>query len=144
MNEFTRKAMELADEMAEAKSSFDLCQAEIWRSPIYRHRMEREYESTKARLLAHLEGAEQKWRPIETAPKDGTAVLVMLNVWPGCRNGVAEECNGHNTYVAEWWSGERDGAGAWMCYMDSCLDPECPIEPTHWMPLPATPTEEQP
>jgi hypothetical protein len=79
------------------------------------------------------------WQPIETAPKDATAILVMRNIWPGCENGIAEECNGHNTYVAEWWAGERDGAGAWICYMDSTLDPECPIEPTHWQPLPEPP-----
>lgn len=79
-----------------------------------------------------------KWMPIETAPRDGTAVLVMRNNWPGCKNGVAEECNGHNTYVAEWWTGEGKG-GAWVCYMDAVLDPICPITPTHWMPLPEPP-----
>nr|WP_164083562.1 Lar family restriction alleviation protein [Stenotrophomonas pavanii] len=80
-----------------------------------------------------------QWQPIESAPKDGTAVLVMQNNWPGCKNGVAEECNGHNTYVAAWWADERGGAGAWICYMDAVRDPECPIQPTHWQPLPTTP-----
>lgn len=81
-----------------------------------------------------------EWQPIETAPRDGTAVLVMRDIWPGTNSGKAEECNGHNTYVAEWWAGERDGAGAWICYMDAIQDPECPVEPTHWMPLPAPPS----
>lgn len=80
-----------------------------------------------------------QWQPIETAPKDGTAVLVMQNNWPGCKNGVAEECNGHNTYVAAWWADERGGAGAWICYMDAFRDPECPIQPTHWQPMPPPP-----
>jgi len=80
-----------------------------------------------------------EWMPIETAPKDGTAVLVMRNIWPGCKNGVAEECNGHNTYVAEWWSEMNHGDGSWVCYMDLPSDPLCPIEPTHWMPLPEPP-----
>ena len=80
-----------------------------------------------------------QWRPIETAPKDATAILVMRDIWPGTKSGRAEECNGHNTYVAQWWGGEKNGAGAWICYMDAVCDPECPIEPTHWMPLPAPP-----
>ena len=80
------------------------------------------------------------WQPIETAPRDATAILVMRDIWPGNPSGRAEDCNGHNTYVAEWWSAEGpDGAGAWICYMHHIQDPECPIEPTHWMPLPPPP-----
>jgi hypothetical protein len=80
------------------------------------------------------------WRPIETAPKDGTALLVMRDIWPGTASGRAEECNGHNTYVAEWWESEgSDRRGRWVCYMDAVYDPTCPIVPTHWMPLPAAP-----
>jgi hypothetical protein len=80
-----------------------------------------------------------EWRPIETAPKDGTGVLVHRNIWPGTQSGFSEECSDINTYVAAWWDGERDGRGAWICYMNAVLDPECPIEPTHWMPLPEPP-----
>ena len=81
----------------------------------------------------------EMWQPIETAPRDATAILVMRDIWPGTRSGRAEECNGHNTYVAAWWSDERGGQGAWICYMNAVLDPECPVEPTHWMPLPDPP-----
>lgn len=81
------------------------------------------------------------WRPIETAPQDGSAVLVMRDIWPGTSTGRAEQCNGHNTYVAEWWA-EEEG-GAWVCYMDRVEEPRCPIKPTHWMPLPKPP-EAQP
>lgn len=79
------------------------------------------------------------WQPIETAPRDATAILVMRDIWAGTRSGRAEECNGHNTYVAAWWPEERGGQGAWICYTDTALDPECPVEPTHWMPLPDPP-----
>jgi hypothetical protein len=89
------------------------------------------------------EGSVNKWQPIETAPMDGTAVLVMRDIWPGTSTGRALECNGHNTYVAKWWSGERKGAGAWVCYMDAVQDPYCPIDPTHWMPLPPPPAAEE-
>lgn len=80
------------------------------------------------------------WQPIETAPRDGTAVLVMRNNWAGCPGGVASECNGHNTYVAEFWGdGSGSTVGRWVCYMDAVYDPPCPVEPTHWMPLPKPP-----
>jgi hypothetical protein len=84
-----------------------------------------------------------EWKTIESAPKDATAVLVMRNIWPGTKSGRAETCNGHNTYVAEWWEGQGEG-GEWVCYMDMIQDPSCPIEPTHWMPLPTPPSEDQP
>lgn len=80
------------------------------------------------------------WQLIETAPKDGNAILVMRDIWPGTKSGRAEECNGHNTYVAAWWDEENNGRGAWVCYMDSVCEPQCPIQPTHWMPLPYPPS----
>jgi hypothetical protein len=79
-----------------------------------------------------------EWQPIETVPRDGRAVLVMRDIWPGTESGRAEECNGHNTYVAAWW-GDNAIDGEWVCYMDQVQDPRCPIEPTHWMPLPDPP-----
>lgn len=81
------------------------------------------------------------WKTIDSAPMDGTAVLVMRDIWPGTASGRAEECNGHNTYVAAWWAIEgSDRKGRWVCYMDAVFDPTCPIEPTHWMPLPLPPS----
>lgn len=79
------------------------------------------------------------WQPIETAPRDGSAILVHRDIWPGTPSGRSEECNNHNTYVASWWANQRGDSGSWVCYMDMISDPECPIEPTHWMPLPAPP-----
>ena len=81
-----------------------------------------------------------EWLPIETAPKDGTAVLVMRDIWPGSKTGRAEKCVGHNTYVAAWWADEGN-SGEWVCYMDRIEEPICPIKPTHWMPLPPPPIE---
>lgn len=101
---------------------------------------------TAAQLRAEVALAlSRQWLPIETAPRDGTAILIMQNNWPGCRNGVATECNNHNTYVAAWWSEERSvrgGKGAWICYMDAVRDPEAPINPTNWQPLPPPPQPE--
>ena len=80
-----------------------------------------------------------EWLPIETAP-NGTAVLVMRDIWPGSETGRAEKCVGHNTYVAAWWADESN-SGQWFCYMDRIEEPICPIAPTHWMPLPPPPIE---
>jgi hypothetical protein len=95
------------------------------------------------RLRAALLDAATRWQPIATAPKDGTAVLVIQDTWTGLDSGRAEKCMSHNTYVAEWWPGERNGAGAWICYMDAKQDPECPVKPTHWMPLPDAPAAQE-
>lgn len=61
------------------------------------------------------------WQPIETAPKDGTEVLVF---------GPRQD----GTYLAayqydDWWV-----AGPWDERWTELLSP-----PTHWMPLPAPP-----
>ena len=59
------------------------------------------------------------WQPIETAPKDGTEVLL-----------------GHaNSIWLDYWTMANELDGFWaMC--DQWEDPEVP---THWMPLPAAP-----
>ena len=99
-------------------------------------------------LRARAEEAEKKleWRPIETAPKDGKAVLLHNNKAPGNPSGRMESCEGYNTVVGEWWASDQsdndaDGFGDWACYMDAIEDPRCPFEPTHWMPLPAAPDQ---
>jgi len=79
-----------------------------------------------------------EWQRIETAPRDGVAILIMNNDAPGNESGHAETCCEHNTYVAAWWANEGDG-GEWVCYMDRIEEPICPIDPTHWMPLPVPP-----
>lgn len=72
------------------------------------------------RVLAVLPG----WQPIETAPKDGACIL-------GCIAGLARPVS----EVFWWGNGWRAWDGVYVS----------PISyPTHWMPLPAAPTEEQP
>lgn len=73
-----------------------------------------------------------QWKPIETAPKDGSLLLVT-------------GCNGWSDVLAAWWvadSPEDDGNGGkahWRGVLN-CVGP-MRIDPTHWMPLPAPPTE---
>jgi hypothetical protein len=60
------------------------------------------------------------WQPIETAPKDGTMLLVRspdMSPYPS---------------AAKWSLSEN----RWVEYVTSDW-----CDPTHWMPLPAAPTE---
>jgi hypothetical protein len=74
------------------------------------------------------------WKPIESAPKDGTQVLL-------CRATDAEgkpigaNSFGLFTQVAAWWEGEDE----WIVYCDLCRDPALHFEPSHWMHVPRNP-----
>ena len=61
----------------------------------------------------------RRWREIECAPRDGTAILVAE---PGC--GMA---------IVHWQSSYEHGCGWRDCYGAS-------VHPTHWMELPPYPT----
>lgn len=75
------------------------------------------------------------WRPIETAPKDGTRILVWTTTDNDVdRQYVDEVCDGDNFACAQVssWEGMPDSAGSWW-------NKELIGEPTHWMPLPGAP-----
>lgn len=63
-----------------------------------------------------------EWRPIETAPKDGTLVLLSI----GGEVHIGLFTNGWGG--PDWY--DYDEKGAFM------------FEPTHWMPIPPPPAEE--
>jgi hypothetical protein len=77
------------------------------------------------------------WREIESAPKDGTPILISGGTFchPDSMGGP-EPFRGVS--IARWdrfwneWSGNPTSH-------DDCLS----HEPTHWMPLPPPPTQEQ-
>ncbi len=78
------------------------------------------------------------WFDISSAPKDGKSIIITCAGKSGCSN--------LNTYVAKYLAGEEslftsDDGGAWICYMDIISDPQAPIEPTHWRPMPPPPVE---
>lgn len=69
-----------------------------------------------------------QWQPIETAPKDGTSVLIHTE-GPGCGAAVC-------FFDTEW------GDEGWWMLDDGKLALELPLrgaDPTHWMPLPRGP-----
>lgn len=77
------------------------------------------------RALLAREQAVAGWQPIETAPKDGTAIF-GYQATPG-------EYEGRIAVVWTWSEGRL-----W-----SCADYPG-LRPTHWLPLPAPPGQEQP
>lgn len=64
-----------------------------------------------------------QWEPIETAPKDGTLILVFY-----------PELHGHDRYSLRYWS-----AGDWGNTREAWSDQWRqikPVQPTYWKPLP--------
>ena len=73
------------------------------------------------RLAASGQGVE--WQPIETAPKDGTGVLGFIS---------------ESWIEGIFWNEEE-----WSYLSDGDITSHGRLQPTHWMPLPAAPTQEK-
>lgn len=79
-----------------------------------------------------------EWRPIETAPKDGTAVLVF--------SPYEDRTDPTNVVVAKYKEAfsKTPNVGGWWEYCEKLIsDVQGEVEPppTHWMPLPEPPKE---
>lgn len=81
-------------------------------------------------------GVQSNWQSIETAPRDGTEIIIFV---PGVAGGVqaARWCSPHSDHSDEFkaWCVDDGKHGPW------------PIRgwrelPTHWQPLPEAPSEE--
>lgn len=86
-------------------------------------------------IARRLTDAEQaQWRPIETAPKDGTFVLAChVGPW-------AETYEQWRAPMTVAWRGFHPNAPGKKQWRNSDGKP---VGPTHWMPLPAPPTGEE-
>ena len=101
-----------------------------------------------------------EWQPIETAPKDGTEILIFYPVYrvagagePRARAGKVDygyDQNGvligSKIAVAYWYDSEEGhrsllGAGYWQTLSGQNLGALAESDPTHWMPLPDPPEQ---
>lgn len=86
----------------------------------------------RAAVTAYLDATGDGWRDIETAPKDGTRVLLSI----GRKNPL--------TFIGRQgrpWNDDVDEEG--LCWLND--DDEEHIGPvTHWRPLPAPPAAQDP
>ena len=86
-----------------------------------------------AEIAGALRDAEG-WQPIETAPRDGSRILAMIRwSWSDGTDGEAQD-------VIYWCAGGK----FWVCGtpMNYVQGLDEGVEPTHWRPLPAPPTQD--
>jgi hypothetical protein len=76
-----------------------------------------------------LQSAVPRWRPIESAPKDGTPVLIL-----------SEHDSGPYISIRRWVSANWIGGPA-SGWADEFCQLRRGLNPTHWMPLPEPPTD---
>jgi hypothetical protein len=83
-----------------------------------------------------------EWRPIETAPKDGTEVLVFVDCATVPIIRLAFWCDGE-FWQDHGYSSQEEETG-WWSYENSVSQEKLDgaVEPTHWMPAPKRPREE--
>ena len=92
-----------------------------------------------------------EWQSIETAPRDGTHVLLFLDP-PIDSNEACGWLSDDVPTVVGWADGSyRDGTPIWKCGFcsEGSADTEgyssaimLEVSPTHWMPLPSPPKPE--
>ena len=80
-----------------------------------------------------------EWQQIETAPKDGTKVLIVNDEGAMAVAGYVEQWDERTEFVRKAKDGDvyrtvRDECGYW--------DTDSAYCPTHWMPLPDAPNAE--
>lgn len=91
-----------------------------------------------AKVARLMESLQQKWQSIETAPKDGTTILL-------CENGYVTvgyyvpQYSDRRVFVRKAKDGDvyktiTDDNSYWSCISEI-------YTPTHWMPLPEPPTD---
>ena len=75
------------------------------------------------------------WQPIETAPKDGTSILISEEGHPYVMQASWEPWDYAHDQSDCYWRCGRQGAKGY--------DDSGSMDPTHWMPLPQPPSPSQ-
>ncbi len=97
-----------------------------------------ENNTQTAGCLSRLTAELDTWQPIETAPKDGTAVLLCWAVDADKKMiDWQKEPKTADVFVqvASWWEIED----SWIVYASLVKENPLHFTPTHWMPLPKPP-----
>lgn len=92
---------------------------------------------------------DQKWLPIEDAPKDGTIIILARFGWwrdskghdPGSIEWRDAVWDTSNRVYGLWWARSGFWSEKWKNWNDG-IEPSGLNSPTHHMPLPGTPTNE--
>lgn len=80
------------------------------------------------------------WQPIETAPKDGTHVLVTSGY--DAHGKPVDDEFGWFIHRAAWYGGERNGG--WAIYSGVVLEQTPSYKPRYWIPIPDFPGATKP
>jgi hypothetical protein len=87
------------------------------------------HEFREIRIPTHQQTAEPEWKPIETAPKDGSEVLVMyMHIETQIVHNAFYALTDWDDIDIGWWSYDKSEVS--RIKLDDWM------EPTHWMPLP--------
>ena len=78
--------------------------------------------TVRANLQAIIDRAKPKWQPIETAPKDGTRIIVWLEHNPKLGHDPS-----YSHATTAYWTDFNNGGWVWHGICGNI---------THWMPLP--------
>ncbi|VVE33864.1 DUF551 domain-containing protein [Pandoraea commovens] len=87
-----------------------------------------------------VETLESGWHPIETAPRDGTDLLLTNRAVISVGHWLHQDAyiREHRDFDGRWiGQDESDGFDDWIDWSGG-MNPK----PTHWMPLPAAPIDE--
>jgi len=112
---------------------------------------EANFKALIADTLAAPQPEPVAWMPIETAPKDGTKVLLAKYDWSSDTGDAAFGSADWKQRVfdetrrkySSWWCCEGRWSERWGNWNDG-IEPCGLAGPTHWMPLPAPPQEPTP
>jgi len=96
------------------------------------------FEAGRDTALTSLQPSvsEMRWQPIESAPKDGRALLLYDPEHDDSDDGFGHALDGH------WADTTGPGVGEWQAavWCNSCTEWHTKaVNPTHWMPLPNPP-----
>lgn len=112
-------------------------QHQIWVDDGFMSGMYKSGAYTVEQVRAILADRSREWFPIESAPKDGTSVLLCKAVdADGKPIDWTENMKTAQVFVqvAAWWGDE------WIVYCSSVNEPHLYFDPTHWMQIPLPPS----